>query len=251
MQTRNSLTTEQAFASNGSAENEEPVSRFDVPSDIGRKHRLYILDDHSILRQALVLLLAKEPLLDVCGDAEDEARAIREIEATQPDLLIVGISSINCIGNLRLLSEFKERIPRMKTLIWLLMENHLLVERALRAGANGYLSKDEPFEQVADAIHKVLQNETYLSPLVARQIMEQISDGRQSPIDSLKNLSLREREVFELIGQGLTTQQIAGKLQLSPKTIETHRTRIKQKLDIKNGAQLNYRATHWALQKGG
>jgi DNA-binding NarL/FixJ family response regulator len=95
----------------------------------------------------------------------------------------------------------------------------------------------------------VLQDTVYLSPLMACKLMEQISDGKPLLSDPLQSLSNREMEVFAMIGQGLTTQQIASELQVSPKTIETHRERIKQKLDLKNSTQLNYRATHWALQK--
>jgi RNA polymerase sigma factor (sigma-70 family) len=225
------------------------MSRVDAQPVVGKKHRIFVVDDHQIPRQALVMLLAKEPLFEVCGDSEGESEAIQRIEACDPDLVVVGISSKNCMNGLRLLSEIKERNPNRKTLIWLMMENNLIVERALRAGASGYLSKEEPFEQVVDAIDKVLRDSTFLSPLVVHKLMEHIHNGKLSAADSLQNLSVRELEVFDMIGHGMTTQQIATKLQISPKTVETHRTRIKQKLDIKNSAQLNYRATLWAIDK--
>jgi DNA-binding NarL/FixJ family response regulator len=134
--------------------------------------------------------------------------------------------------------------------MWLATDKDLPVERALHAGANGYLSKDEPFEVVVCAIHKVLGNEQYMSPLVARDLLRQISNGKPSPADPQTSLSARELQVFKMIGRGLTTHQIAAELQVSSKTVETHRTRIKQKLVIENGAQLNYRATYWSLQRG-
>lgn len=225
------------------------MSRVEAQPSVGKINRIFVVDDHLIPRQALVMLLAKEPQMEVCGDTEEESEAIRQIETCVPDLVLIGISSKNCMSGLHLLSLIKDRNPSVKTLVWLTMDNDLIVERALRAGANGYLSKEEPFERVVDAIHRVLQDSTFLSPLIIHKLLEHIHNGKLSTADSPQTLSLRELEVFDMIGHGMTTQQIALMMQISPKTVETHRTRIKQKLDIKNSTQLNYRATLWVLDK--
>jgi DNA-binding NarL/FixJ family response regulator len=217
---------------------------------LGAKHRVFIVDDQLILRQALTLLLAQESSLEVCGEADAESEATEQIRSSAPDLVMLGVSPRSCLAVFLLHAEIREWQPDVKTLMWLATDKGLPVERALRAGANGYLSKDEPFPEVVCAIHKVLENESYMSPMVARDLLEQISDGKPSPADPQTSLSARELEVFKMIGRGLTTQQIAAELRVSPKTVETHRTRIKQKLVIDSGAQLNYRATYWSLQRG-
>jgi DNA-binding NarL/FixJ family response regulator len=224
------------------------MSRLEETDGHGEKHRILVVDGHLIIRQALELLLVKEPSLELCGEAEDEAEALRQIELCRPDLVVMDIALKGGSG-IGLVSAIKERYPDVKTLIWSMFAETPLVERALRVGATGYLSKEESLEQLAEAIHQVLKGRRYLSPLMTSKVMERVSDGKPLGCDPLQSLSSREMEVFEMIGRGLTTQQIAFKLEVSSKTVDSHRERIKQKLDLKNGTELTHRAAHWAIQK--
>ena len=225
------------------------MSRVDAVHALGRNYRIFIVDDQPVIRQALSILLAKESHFEVCGEAENESDALQQIESCLPDLVVVDVLLKNGNG-ISLISALKQHYPALKTLIWSMLEETSFAERALRAGASGYVSKEEPFEQVVEAVHKVLQNSAYLSPHMTSKLMALVNNGKAPAVDPVHALSNRELQVFEMVGQGLTTQQIALKLQVSPKTVESHRERIKQKLDLKNSTQLNHRATHWVIQKG-
>ena len=238
-----------ACLSPGACMRNQPMSRRDQADRQDKKHRILVVDSYPIVRQALGLLLAKELSLELCGEAEDEAEALQQIERCRPDLVVVDVVLKHGSSGIQLIAAIRARYPGIKTLIWSLFEDTLLLERALRVGATGYLSKEESLEQVVEAIQQVLRGRTYLSPLMARTLMEQVGDGKPPLHDPLHTLSHREMEVFEMIGGGLTTQEIAAKLQLSPKTVDSHRERIKQKLDLKHSTALTHRATQWNLQK--
>jgi DNA-binding NarL/FixJ family response regulator len=212
------------------------------------KHRILVVDEHLINRQALRLLLAAEPSVEVCGEAEDESEALQQIEQYCPDVAVIDVALKGGGGGISLVSTIKERWPSVKTLIWSMFAERLLVERALRAGAAGYLSKEESLDELREAIRRVLRGEVYLSPLMTRIVMDRLSDGKLLGDDLLQKLSRREREIFEMIGRGLTTQQIAVELRVSSKTIDSHRERIKQKLDLKNGTELTHLAIQCMLQ---
>ena len=126
----------------------------------------------------------------------------------------------------------------------------LFAERVLRAGAMGYISKQEPPEALIRAVRQVLRGEVYLSPRMTSRLLHRVASGGPPREDPVQGLSNREMEVYEMIGQGLTIQQIAGRLHLSPKTVETHREKIKQKLNLKSSAELNRRAVQWVLERG-
>ena len=138
-------------------------------------------------------------------------------------------------------------MPGIKMLVSSMHDEMLFAERSLRAGALGYIPKQEATETLLDAIRQVLRGEIYLTARMANRLMHNLV-GKPTDEDPIKISIQREMEVFEMIGQGLTTQQIAGKLKLSPKTIETHREKIKGKLDLKNSAELNRRAVQWVLE---
>jgi DNA-binding NarL/FixJ family response regulator len=244
-----SLSKPPTWAGVSSTVEEQAMSGPHETDGQGKKHRVLVVDGHLILRQALGLLLAKEPTLEVCGEAEDESEALRQIELCRPDLVVVDVALRSGGSGIDLISAIKGRYPEIKTLLWSTFAEELLVERALRAGATGYLSKEESLEQLVEAIHQVLQDRMYLSPLMTRKVLERAYDGRPSADDPLQSLSSREMEVFKMIGHGLTTQQIAADLQVSSKTVDSHRERIKQKLDLKNGTELTHRAAQWALRK--
>jgi DNA-binding NarL/FixJ family response regulator len=212
------------------------------------KRRVLIVDDHPIVRRGLRSLLGDEPGVVVCGEAEDVEDAMEMIKTTHPELVIVDIS-LKTGSGLRLLAEMKARFPGVKTLVWSMFDEELYAERALRAGALGYINKRESIDHVVDAVSRVLDGEVYLSEPMTRCLLQRVSGGADLDADPVGRLSNRELEVFELIGRGHTTQEIARSLHLSPKTVEAHRERIKLKLDLRNAAELNQRAVQWCLQK--
>jgi DNA-binding NarL/FixJ family response regulator len=212
------------------------------------KHRVLIVDDHPIVRRGLSSLLNDEADVLVCGEAEDVEDALEMVAATEPELVVVDIS-LKTGSGMRLLTQIKDRFPEVKTLVWSMFDEKLFAERALRAGALGYINKRESIDHVVDAVNRVLGGEVYLSETMTRALVERVSDGKDVEGDPVGRLSNRELEVFELIGRGNTTQEIARRLKLSPKTIEAHRERIKLKLDLRNAAELNQRAVQWCLQK--
>ena len=216
------------------------------PLSAQKKHRVLIVDDHPIVRRGLSDLIALEPDLEVCGEAADMAEAINQIKTNCPDIAIIDISLKSGYG-LELIEHIKANHNGVRMLVSSMHDEMLFAERSLRAGALGYIPKHEATENLLDAIRQVLRGEIYLTPRMSNRLVH-VLVGKSVDVDPIKTLSNRELEVFEMIGQGLTTQQIAGKLKLSAKTIETHREKIKGKLDLKNSAELNRRAVQWVLE---
>ena len=151
---------------------------------------------------------------------------------------------------LDLIEKLKARDPQIKTLVSSMHDETLFAERVLQAGAMGYVTKQEPPETLVRAIRQVLRGEVYLSPRMTSRLLHRVAGGGPPREDPIQSLSNREIEVYEMIGQGLTIQQIAVRLHLSPKTVETHREKIKQKLNLKSSAELSRRAVQWVLERG-
>ena len=214
--------------------------------NVKKKHRIFIVDDHPIVRRGLSELIGMEPDMEVCGEAADVAEAIKLIDSTKPDVAIIDISLKSGHG-LELIEHIKANHENVKMLVSSVHDEMLFAERSLRAGALGYIPKLETTENLLDAIHQVLRGEIYLTAHMSNRLMHNLV-SKDMDSDPIKSLSNRELEVFEMIGQGLTTQQIAGKLKLSAKTVETHREKIKGKLDLKNSTELNRRAVQWVLE---
>ncbi len=149
---------------------------------------------------------------------------------------------------LELLAQIKTHFADVRTLVWSMFDERIYAERALRAGAMGYVNKQESIHQLIAAIRQVLDGEMYLSSQMTRTFLRRVSSGNLLDTDPVQTLSNRELEVFEMIGNAMTTQQIARKLNLSPKTIEAHREKIKSKLNLSNAAELNRRAVQWVLE---
>ena len=213
------------------------------------KHRILLVDDHPLVRRGIADVLNREKDLEVCGEAADVSEAMRELERTHPDLVLVDLTLKSGHG-IELIEKIKASDPRVKTLVSSMHDETLFAERVLQAGAMGYLTKQEPPETLLGAIRQVLRGELYLSPRMTSRLLHRVAAGGPSQEDPIKSLSNREIEVYEMIGQGLTIQQIAARLHLSPKTIETHREKIKQKLNLKNSTELNRRAVQWVLEGG-
>jgi DNA-binding NarL/FixJ family response regulator len=209
------------------------------------KHRILLVDDHPIVRQGLAELIDHQKDLMVCGTAEEVHQALDQIAALGPDLVVVDIS-LKSSNGIELLKDIKVRHPKLPVLMLSMHDETLYAVRALRAGASGYIMKQEATDNVLTAIRQVLAGEIYLSERMEKKMMQQLVGGRSARTGSpLEDLSDRELEVFNLIGQGHGTRQIAEELHLSIKTIESHRAHIKEKLKLKNATELVQHAIQW------
>jgi DNA-binding NarL/FixJ family response regulator len=209
------------------------------------KARILLVDDHPIVRQGLAEMIDQEPDLTVCGTAEDVHKALDALDKLQPDLVIADISLKGSNG-IELLKNIKVRHPRTLVLVLSMHDESLYAVRALRAGAAGYIMKQEATEKVLTAIRQVVTGEIYLSERMEKKMMHQLVGGRIARTGSpIEDLSDRELEVFGLIGQGHGTRQIAEELHLSIKTIESHRAHIKDKLNLRNATELVQHAIQW------
>lgn len=204
----------------------------------GGPARVLVVDDHPVVRQGLALLINHEPDLVVCGEAATAAEALKAVADTRPDVAIVDLSLKGTSG-LDLIKDIKVRHPGLPVLVLSMSDENVYAERALRAGARGYMMKEEATEKVLTALRRVLGGAVYLSDAMASRLLSQFvagdAAGGGSPVDRLSD---RELEVFRLIGQGLGTGEIAHRLHLSPKTIETHRAHIKAKLGLDSATDL-------------
>jgi DNA-binding NarL/FixJ family response regulator len=207
--------------------------------------RVFLIDDQPIVRERLVDVIDREPDLIVCGDAADTRTAIDSIAREKPDLVITGLSFKNTHG-LGLIKDLRKRFPRLCVLVFSIYNELLYGERAIRAGARGFIEKRATTKQLLAAIRQVLSGEIYLSPKVAATTVRRFF-GRSSiePGSPLEQLSDRELEVLQLIGSGRSTRQIAALLGVDVKTIETYRGRIKVKLNLANSSELSARAQRY------
>ncbi len=209
------------------------------------KKKILIVDDHPIFRWGLGELLNQADDLMVCGEAEDVSQAYQAIEKLDPDLVIADITLHNSDG-IEMVKEIKRRFAGMPVLVLSMHDEFLYAQRALRAGAQGYIMKQEAMDSVVVAIRQVLEGKIYLNDCVKEHILMQMADRPQAVDKSpLERLTDRELEVFRLVGMGLRTREIAEKLNLSIKTIGTHREHIKDKLGLKHANELVRCAVHW------
>jgi DNA-binding NarL/FixJ family response regulator len=203
-----------------------------------KKKTVFVVDDHPLLRQGLALLINREPDLVVCGEAEEAQAAMRAIAVRQPDILIADIS-LNGPDGLDLLKNIRTQYPELPVLVLSMHDESIYAERALRARANGYIMKQEATEKVLVAVRRILDGDIYLSDRMANKLLHQYISGSSPDVDSqLSSLSDRELEVFRLIGEGRSTRQIAERLHLSMKTVETYQAHIKSKLSLRSGREL-------------
>ena len=193
------------------------------------------------------MLLGNEPDLEICGETGNASEALRQAETAQPDLVIVDLALKGGHG-LELIREIKRRQDRIRILVSSMHEESLFAERALRAGAMGYVNKQESSDKIVDAIRHALRGEVYLSSRMAGRLWKYLAGGKPPAESPVQSLTDRELEVFEMIGRGLSTKQIANSLNLSPKTIESHRDKIRSKLSLTSGSELTRHATQWVLE---
>ena len=209
--------------------------------------RILIVDDHPLVRAGFAQLIGDCPDLEVCGEAADMAEALKQIEATHPDLAIIDLSLAGGSG-LDLIERVRARNSDILMLVASMHDETLYAERVLTAGARGYINKQEAQDSIIRAIRQVLSGKVYLSQNMTDRLLSGMVDatGEKRDIDSLSN---RELQVFELIGEGVPTSQIAEQLNLSVKTIETHQAHIKKKLGLGSAHELNQRAIRWIMEQ--
>jgi DNA-binding NarL/FixJ family response regulator len=206
-----------------------------------------LVEDHAVLRDGLVRLINDESDLIVCGEAEDAQAAMAEVQATSPDVVIVDLRLKESNG-LDLVRDLHTQYPDLPILVLSMYKESLYAERSLRAGAKGYIMKQEATDKVMTAIRRVLKGDIYVSETMATQMVQRIFGGSQPDAGpTLGDLTDREFEVFSLIGQGLGPTRIAEKMGVSVKTVETHREHIKEKLKLKNGTELTRMALQHAM----
>lgn len=213
-----------------------------------QRARVLLVDDHAIVREGLTQMINASEDLVVCGDVDDAQGALAALEELHPDFVILDVT-LRGMDGLELIRLVQQRWPHLPILVLSMHSEELYAERALRAGARGYIMKQEATRVILTAIRRVLAGELYVSPAMQDQLLRRVvgrrADQAKAPIDSLSD---RELEVFRLIGSGLTTREIAQQLHLSVKTVESYREHIKRKLRISTSAQLMRHALQWTLQ---
>jgi len=209
------------------------------------KTRLLIADDHPMVREWLAQLINQEPNLTVCGEAADAAQTLQSIQTLRPDMVVVDLSMEGTHGT-DLIKDITTRYEDLPVLVLSMHDEPLYAERALRAGARGYVTKREGAEKIRQAILRVRDGEIHVSETVDARILKEASAGRSIPAGlSVDNLSDRELVVFQLLGNGYGPSQIADELHLSVKTVEGYMARIKEKLHLKDARQLLQQAIQW------
>jgi DNA-binding NarL/FixJ family response regulator len=217
-----------------------------------KRFRVLLVDDHPIVRQGLALLIDREADLSVCGEAEGAHSAFHAIATLRPDIVLLDIS-LNGPDGLDVLKEIRMKTEHLPVLMLSMHDESIYAERAMRAGANGYIMKQEATEKVLVAIRRILQGGVYLSDRLTNTMLQQfVHGGSTSPKTSpLVSLTDRELEVFRLIGEGHGTRQIADELHLSVKTIESYQAHIKEKLSLRNARELVQHAIEWTVSLNG
>lgn len=214
-------------------------------NDRGAEKRIFLVEDHPITRSGIAALINLEPDLVVCGEADAAPQAIELIAKARPDLALIDIS-LKSMSGIELLKNIRGMLPHLPVLIISMHDENIFTERALRAGANGYIMKIEASEKVLYAIRRVLEGELYLSENMKEKILRRlVKSGSEEVVFSMDTLSDRELEVFQLIGDGYGTRQIADRLNLSVKTIDSYREHLKMKLRLDSSAELVRHAIQW------
>jgi DNA-binding NarL/FixJ family response regulator len=211
--------------------------------------RVLIVDDHPAVREALAIRIAQTPDLEVCAQAADMAEALRLVDQLKPDIAVVDIS-LKAGDGIDLIKRVRTRNENIRTLVWSMYGEDLYAERALRAGADGYITKEHATGDIVAAIRDVLAGKLYLSQATGEKLLQRAvgrrkKAGQQLAIDALSD---RELEVLRLIGQGVKTDQIAAQLHLSIRTVWTYRDRIRDKLQLRDAVDLVRYATRWVMQ---
>jgi DNA-binding NarL/FixJ family response regulator len=216
-----------------------------APAASSGRIRIFLVDDHPLMRQGMKTLIEQHPRFEVCGEADSAPRALDLAGKLQPDLAIVDIT-LKSTNGIELTKGLRSQIPAMQVLIISMHDEDVYAERALRAGAMGYLMKQEASEKVIAALDQILRGEIYLSESVKGKMLHRYVKHRADVLVSpMEKLSDREMEVFQLLGNGYGTREIANLLNLSVKTIDSYREHLKEKLNLGTGSDLVRHAIQW------
>jgi len=210
--------------------------------------QILLIDEHSLVRRGLRSLIEQESDLRVCAEAENASEGLEKIGSDRPDLVILDFS-LKGVGGAELIRAIRQARPESAVLVVSSLDERLYAERSLRAGALGYVMKDARDAVFLEAIRRVLEGRIFVSPALNQYLLKNLSQGNPpSQEETIQLLSDREFEVFRMIGEGLETKEIAEKLCLSVKTVESYRIRIKSKLGIRNNMELIRTAVEWSLK---
>jgi DNA-binding NarL/FixJ family response regulator len=206
---------------------------------------ILVVDDHPLTRHGMAQLIGQQPDLAVCGEAGNAEQALDRVRELQPELVLVDVTLPGKPG-LELIKDLAATYPKVLVLVVSMHDESLYAERALRAGARGYLMKSAGGEELVKAIRRVFAGQVYVSQELSARILDNLSGNARRPAGVLSVLSDREFEVFQLVGEGLTTREIGSRLHISGKTVETHRLHIREKLGLKTLPELTKYAVRWA-----
>ena len=213
------------------------------------RKRVFLVDDHPLVREWLTNLINQQPDLSVCGESENAPQALQAISASKPHIAIVDLSLKDSSG-IELIKALKEAQPSVAVLVLSMHDETHYAERALRAGAKGYVMKRETTRKVIEAIRRILEGKLYISEKVAEVLAGRLAEGRRpegfSPVEQLSD---RELEVFEMLGQGQGTRQISETLRVSVKTVQAYCARIKEKMNLSSATELLREAIRWSEKK--
>ena len=213
------------------------------------KSRILIVDDHPLFCEGLKRMIDRHPALIVCGMAPDAAAAMKAVAELQPDLVLVDISLERTSG-IDLIKSLRAKYDELPMLVVSMHDESLYADRALRAGAQGYIMKNQPIQVVRDAIFKVLAGDIFLSEKMSTSVLARLLLGKKDgPVSPVEQLSDRELEVFQMLGEGKSSRQIAEDLNLTIPTIHSFRNRIKDKLQLKNSTELTLQAMQWVRDR--
>lgn len=218
-------------------------------SSESRTMRILLVDDHPMVRERLAEAINREPDLQVCAEAADRASALKAVETAKPDLAIIDLSLKESSG-LELIKDIHSRWPRLWMLVVSMHDERLYAERVLRAGARGYITKQEATRNIMQAVRQVLDGRVYLNDKTATTVIARLAANPQAKESDLADvLTDRELQVFEFTGNGLDTREIAERLSIDVKTVETYRARIKEKLNLSTSSELRQLAIQWAQNR--
>jgi DNA-binding NarL/FixJ family response regulator len=208
---------------------------------------ILVVDDHPVVRESLALRISQEPDLNVCAEAGSFQTALAAVERHQPGVVILDMNLPDGHG-LELIKEIRARWPSTRMLVFSMNDEMLYAERALRAGAQGYVMKSEAPDTVVDSLRQVMAGKVAVSGVIQQHILAGATNRSRKACSAVETLSDRELEVFRLLGMGLNAKEVAARLRLSAKTVETHRERIKHKLGIGSATELTAMAAQWRAE---